>query len=183
MKALSVKQPWAELIASGRKTIETRAWRTKHRGPLLICASKTRHEAAFRWFDSWMSSVDLTVPFPLGVAVAVVDLVDCRLMTEEDCIPAMYELVKYAWVLENVRRIEPFLVKGQLGVFEVDYEESTIDYGIMSKEEREFVNGEREDMSGYDMDVIKNRMRMRADGIAEEAEVPDEAESHGERYQ
>lgn len=119
MKALSVKQPWAELIALGRKTIETRTWATKYRGPLLICAGKTRHEAVFRWFDSWMSSVDLTVPFPLSVAVAVVDLVDCRPMTEEDCLPAMHELVKYAWMLENARRVEPFPVKGQLGVFEV----------------------------------------------------------------
>ncbi len=38
MKALSIKQPWAHYIASGQKTIETRTWETKYRGPLLICA-------------------------------------------------------------------------------------------------------------------------------------------------
>ena len=33
MKALSVPQPWAEVIARGEKTIEVRTWSTKHRGP------------------------------------------------------------------------------------------------------------------------------------------------------
>ena len=40
MKAVSVKQPWASLIAEGNKTIETRTWPTNYRGDLLICASK-----------------------------------------------------------------------------------------------------------------------------------------------
>jgi hypothetical protein len=34
MKALSVKQPWANMIASGKKTIETRKWPTDYRGVL-----------------------------------------------------------------------------------------------------------------------------------------------------
>lgn len=39
MKALSVRQPWATLIAIGAKRIETRSWRTRYRGPLAIDAS------------------------------------------------------------------------------------------------------------------------------------------------
>lgn len=50
MKVLSVKQPWAEFIASGRKTVETRTWRTKYRGPLLICADKTIDKEAHERF-------------------------------------------------------------------------------------------------------------------------------------
>jgi hypothetical protein len=38
MRALSVRQPWAELILSGRKTIETRTWRTSHRGLIAVHA-------------------------------------------------------------------------------------------------------------------------------------------------
>lgn len=38
MKALTVRQPWASLIAAGVKTIETRSRRTSHRGPLVIHA-------------------------------------------------------------------------------------------------------------------------------------------------
>ena len=40
MKALSVKQPWANMIASGEKTIETRTWMTSYRGQVLIVSSK-----------------------------------------------------------------------------------------------------------------------------------------------
>lgn len=113
MKALSVKQPWAELIASGRKTIETRTWRTKYRGPLLICASKN--------IDNRACSYHGFVPnrMEAGFAVAIVDLVNCRPMVLADRPDAMCELNKYAWVLENVRRIKQFPVKGQLGVFGV----------------------------------------------------------------
>lgn len=40
MKALSVKQPWAQLLASGIKDIENRTWRTNYRGWVLIHASQ-----------------------------------------------------------------------------------------------------------------------------------------------
>lgn len=38
--ALSVQQPWAELLISGLKDVENRLWHTRYRGPLLIHASK-----------------------------------------------------------------------------------------------------------------------------------------------
>jgi hypothetical protein len=37
---LTLHQPWASLIALGVKTIETRSWSTKYRGPLAIHAGK-----------------------------------------------------------------------------------------------------------------------------------------------
>lgn len=40
MKALSLTQPWASLVANGSKRIETRSWRTSHRGLIAIHASK-----------------------------------------------------------------------------------------------------------------------------------------------
>ncbi|MGE4298928.1 MAG: ASCH domain-containing protein [Desulfovibrionaceae bacterium] len=42
MKVLSVWQPWAFLIATGLKDCENRSWPTKHRGLLLIHASKAQ---------------------------------------------------------------------------------------------------------------------------------------------
>ncbi|MGH8579805.1 MAG: ASCH domain-containing protein [Gammaproteobacteria bacterium] len=60
MKALSLKQPWANLIAVGGKTIETRTWVTSYRGPLPIVSSKRpRIETA-------------------GFALAVATLTGCR---------------------------------------------------------------------------------------------------------
>lgn len=40
MRAITIRQPWASLIAAGVKTIETRSWSTKYRGPLAIHAGK-----------------------------------------------------------------------------------------------------------------------------------------------
>lgn len=107
MKALSVRQPWANLIASGDKTIETRKWATDHRGALLIVSSKT-------------PKIE-----PAGYALAIANLVDCRPMTERDEPDACCSIYPgaYAWVLEDVRRIEPFAVRGQLGIFEVELPE------------------------------------------------------------
>ena len=103
MKALSVKQPWANMIASGKKTIETRIWPTDYRGDLLVVSSRKPD-----------------IP-PAGYALAVVRVVDCRPMTKADeraaCCP-IYPGA-YAWVLNNVRTIAPFRVKGQVGIFEV----------------------------------------------------------------
>ena len=101
MRALSVKQPWANLIASGRKTIETRTWATPYRGTLLIVSSKRPN-----------------IP-PAGSAVAIAELVDCRPMTRADEGAACCGVYPNAvsWVLEDVRRIRPFPVRGALGVF------------------------------------------------------------------
>ena len=103
LKALSVQQPWANLIADGSKTIEVRRKRTHYRGPLLIVSSKRPD-----------------VP-PAGCALAVVDLVDCRPMTQADERAAMClrERDKWAWVLTPIGRVEPQPLLGQLGFFEV----------------------------------------------------------------
>lgn len=105
MKALSIKQPWANLIAAGKKTIETRLWETDYRGPLLIVSSKMPPIA------------------PAGCALAVAELIDCRPMTKSDEIPAQCSIYPnaFAWVLSNVRPIDPFPVKGRLGLYEVEF--------------------------------------------------------------
>lgn len=102
MKALSVKQPWANLIACGSKTIETRTWATNYRGLLLIVSSKLPK-----------------IP-PAGSAVAIVELVDCRPMTKADERHACCGLYPNAisWIFADIRRIRPFPVKGALGVFQ-----------------------------------------------------------------
>jgi hypothetical protein len=40
MKALTVQQPYAQLLAWGEKWFETRTWRTKYRGPVAIHAGR-----------------------------------------------------------------------------------------------------------------------------------------------
>jgi hypothetical protein len=47
--ALSLKQPWAALLAAGRKTIEVRRWPTEFRGRVLIHASSVPDERPEAW--------------------------------------------------------------------------------------------------------------------------------------
>lgn len=121
MKAISIKQPWAELIADGHKTIETRTWYTNHRGLILICAS-AKHDTEFQ------KKIVLPEPYLVawsitGCAIAVAELWNCSPMQPADASEAMCHFVSglYSWRLRDVRAIEPFPVKGQLGIFNVDY--------------------------------------------------------------
>lgn len=113
MKALSLKQPYASMVASGEKTIETRTWATKYRGPILIVSSMSRDLIAR---GSRMI---------LGFALCTANLVDCRPMTKADEKDACCEVYPdaVAWILSDVKPIQPFRLKGQLGLFEVPYGE------------------------------------------------------------
>lgn len=119
MKALSVMQPWAFLIAAGDKTIELRSRSTTHRGPLLICASKTER-------DCWVQYGGKDYLLPVGVMMCVVDLVDCRPATDADADAAFtgdgIEKGSYAWVLQNPRDVMLREINGRLGLFDVDDE-------------------------------------------------------------
>src|SRR5437588_11236438 len=47
--ALSLKQPWAALLAHGRKTIEVRRWPTARRGRILIHAARVPDSRLEAW--------------------------------------------------------------------------------------------------------------------------------------
>jgi hypothetical protein len=116
MKALSVQQPWANMLACGIKTIETRTWRTHYRGPVLICASQRLAPVlCLLW----------TPTVPRGVMLAVADLVDCRPMTEADEDAACYYYTDrlFSWVFANVRPVAQRPVKGRLSLFDVPDED------------------------------------------------------------
>lgn len=51
MKALTLTQPWATLVAIGAKRVETRGWSTSYRGPLAIHAAKGFPTWAREFFD------------------------------------------------------------------------------------------------------------------------------------
>ena len=111
MKALSVRQPWAGLIASGRKKIELRSWATPYRGPLAIHAGLTVDRPAALELKLGESECE-----PRGCVLAVVDLVACREVFQFVGDEAM---ILYQWRLKNPRRVEPVAVTGKLGLFEL----------------------------------------------------------------
>jgi len=90
MKALTLTQPWATLVAIGAKRIETRSWGTAYRGPLAIHAAK----GFPRWArDFSFSPVCYDVAkklgdgtwfpvYPLGAVIATCTLLDCVRMGE-----------------------------------------------------------------------------------------------------
>jgi hypothetical protein len=84
MKALSIKQPWASLIAHGIKDIENRTWRTKFRGRIYI------HASAPKKFNVQMSDEQTTLALPVlqsafdgkmpfGAIIGEVDIIECVL--------------------------------------------------------------------------------------------------------
>lgn len=112
MRAMSVKNPWASLIAHGIKSLEIRSRATKHRGPLLIVSSLgvAPELALFPEHDPGR-----------GVALCIVDVIDCRPATSADLGAACVAPPdgSFAWVLANPRPVEPFHVRGQLGIYDV----------------------------------------------------------------
>ena len=66
MKCISLKQPYAYLLASGIKSIEIRKWNTNFRGEFLIHASKTVHDEAKTVYH--VDEADLTKGAIIGKA-------------------------------------------------------------------------------------------------------------------
>lgn len=127
MKALSLKEPWASLIAAGIKRIETRSWRTGYRGPLFIHASKTPVDRKGPQIQTLLELLPSRALQP-GFVVCRCVLRDCLPMDrkflaqiEQNPVEKLcgeYALGRWAWILEQVQPIEkPFPAKGSLGLW------------------------------------------------------------------
>lgn len=123
MKALSITEPYASLIAEGVKHIETRSWKTNYRGEILIHASSTRIPSEYMHLRA------LVAKTRQGHIIAKATLADCKEMTNEwidtlsetEKVCGFYSKGRYAWILENIKPIEPIKAKGRLGLW--DYRE------------------------------------------------------------
>lgn len=122
VRALSWKQPYAELMLHGK--IETRAWSTKYRGLVLICVAKKIYtedvldkisgKQKYRIINTLTPS---NIEVNCGMAIAIGELVDCRKMQleDEDKCFVQYNENLYCHIYENVRAIQPFPWKGKQG--------------------------------------------------------------------
>lgn len=100
MKAITLTQPWATLVAVGAKHIETRSWSTRYRGPLAIHAAKGLspvggmaglcelcYEKPFYrvlTLRHGLIGADLCHPARRGAIVATCQLVDVRIIGQEE---------------------------------------------------------------------------------------------------
>ena len=117
MKALSIKQPWAELILEGRKKIELRKWNTKFRGEFLIHSSKIPDTQSMKRFGFH----DLPNGFILGqVELTGVKTYsnDKELIEDKDLHLSERQLGNKGFILKNPKRIKKIEQKGSLGFWE-----------------------------------------------------------------
>ena len=167
MKALTILQPWASLIACGAKKFETRSWSTKYRGPIAIHVAQHKDTPRCAWqepFKSELTKAGMFTEYPggklgfklkhNGCVIAIADLVDCMSIVyypgtdveiakrievgaessttnkrdpnfSKIFVPTPKEIAfgdwtpgRYAWLLENVRPIEPIPAKGMQRIWE-----------------------------------------------------------------
>ncbi|MEN6507015.1 MAG: ASCH domain-containing protein [Planctomycetaceae bacterium] len=123
MKALTLWQPWASMVALGYKTIETRSWATDHRGPLAIHAAKVMpHEAELACYENEtiyniLQRNGLTVcNLPRGFVIAIVrlhtiqkteDALALGLVNDVNLALGDFAPGRYAWTLNNITAVEP----------------------------------------------------------------------------
>jgi hypothetical protein len=120
MKALTINQPWAEMICRGLKRVENRTWPTNYRGPLAIHVGKSLAWLKAQDDCTWPAQYGVELPqaaeMAFGAIVAVVELVDCvpidRLPLE---LQTAWAEGPWCWVLKDARRLEkPIICKGSL---------------------------------------------------------------------
>lgn len=142
MKVITLIQPWATLITLGEKKIETRSWKTKYRGDLLIHAGKKidkdicntepyKSILAKHGYDS--------NNLPTGVILSRCNLTNCLEMAKDTGKYAVledntivenneyefgfYDVGRYGWVLDDVKSLDsPIKAKGQLNLWNYDIE-------------------------------------------------------------
>jgi hypothetical protein len=115
-RVLSIRQPWAWAIASGRKKVENRSWSTPYRGTVYIHASSNRDAHGAQWIQR---QCGLTVPDELTrcAVIAVAELTDVVTLNRGRRFGKWFE-GPYGFVLTNVRRLRrPVPTLGRLGLF------------------------------------------------------------------
>ena len=128
MKVITIKQPFASLIAEGIKEYEFRTWKTKYRGEILIHAGKSINKEAMKKYEKY------NLNYPTGCIIAKANLTDCIKIDKEaremlkEKNPLVYSRVikdiewdGYGFKIENVEKIEPISLNGKLSLWDYDY--------------------------------------------------------------
>lgn len=138
MKAITVWQPWATLLATGKKRIETRSWKTSYRGEILIHAGKPKKN----FFDEIYADGEV-YPFfreagivghkdffePSGMIIGKAKLVNCVRIDEltaqlikeqhpDEFAFGDFSPGRYAWLMEGAALFEkPIPATGKQGLW------------------------------------------------------------------
>lgn len=125
MKVITIKQPFATLIAEGLKEYEFRTWKTSYRGEILIHAGKGVDKKAMERFKH------LNLEYPSGCIIAKATITDC-IYIDEDMKKKLrqkdenvyYGVLNkegnwksYGFKLENIEKVPPIEIKGKLSLW------------------------------------------------------------------
>lgn len=134
MKAITLWQPWATLIAIGAKKVETRSWGTRYRGQIAIHSAKRKvkptevsqlYEQGLQ--KEWAWFLPDAQEYPLGAIIATARLADCQRMTseliraqsEDERACGDWQEGRFAWLLEDICPCVPLQFKGAQGLWEL----------------------------------------------------------------
>ena len=129
MKCLSISQPFADLVISGKKTIELRKWNTNFRGEFLIHAPiKIRADDCKR--------LKITKKLVTGVIIGKAELYDVK---KYDSLKEVkkdqkfhfaatnFQKKTFGFKIKNAKSLRiPIPWKGQLGFFDVELSKANI---------------------------------------------------------
>jgi hypothetical protein len=127
MKAISIRQPWADWVIQGRKTLELRTWMVSHRGPLAIHASQTINREACRVHGIDPQSLNT------GAIIGTVELLEIVRLDESSFVnqqekhlaagffkPPKPEETLFGWKLANPKPLpKPIPYRGRMGLFSI----------------------------------------------------------------
>jgi predicted transcriptional regulator len=126
MKCLSLKQPFADLLALGEKTVELRKWKTKFRGKFLVHASKNIDIEACERLDIDIDNLRK------GAIIGSAFLYDVKEYKNQDefnkdkqkhfsIISKYFDGYKYGFLVKDAKMFKTSIpYSGKLGFFEVD---------------------------------------------------------------
>lgn len=129
MKCLSISQPFADLVISGKKSIELRSWNTNFRGEFLVHAPlKIRIEDAER--------LKINKKFVTGSIIGKAQLYDVKKYNSVKEITLdqklhfstkKFQTKTFGFLLKNAKPLRiPIPWKGQLGIFDVNFPKNKI---------------------------------------------------------
>lgn len=124
MKVITLKQPWATLVAEGLKKYEFRSWKFNYRGEILIHAGKGIDKDAMKKFEH------LNLNYPHSKIIAKVKILDCielndeinkQIIEENELVYGhKYYRTGYAWKLELIEKInDETEVSGKQGIWNI----------------------------------------------------------------
>jgi len=125
MKALTLRQPYAELMVQGKKTIEIRMWNTKFRGEFLV------HSAKNIFLNDYTKFRLDPKKLVTGKIIGKVTLVDVKKYETIEEFGADFDKHKaedrwfrkpcFGFILENSKRLDkPIPARGSLTFFDFD---------------------------------------------------------------